>query len=322
MTYVPASFRSKHFDIQELADGVFGVIGPQRGLCHSNAAIIDLGDRTLIYDTLTLPSYGADLADACRKLTGREPTWIALSHFHSDHWLGNQAFSATTPILATHAMMPQMEEWMSEYGALSEEVEEFQQQVDAMAASAETEQDSQRKDWIQTNVKRYSALIDEAQTLRIVRPNTTFEGTLRLMGSKRAVELIEYRQAHTVSDVALAIPDDGILCMGDLGFFHTIPYLAYADPLHWIDILREFESSKFTTFVPGHGIVGGTELVTLQRECLEAVVSAVRVALDSGSEIDESLLQHLPEPFKGWATRGQFNKAAYVAVADSIRSTV
>ncbi|MCK5245807.1 hypothetical protein KAR02_02845, partial [Candidatus Bipolaricaulota bacterium] len=64
MTHTSKQFSSLHFEIQELAKGVFAVLGEREGLCHSNAAIVDLGDRTLVLDTLTLPSYGDDLARA------------------------------------------------------------------------------------------------------------------------------------------------------------------------------------------------------------------------------------------------------------------
>jgi len=77
MTHDPKQFSSPHFKIEELAEGVFAVLGEREGLCHSNAAIIDLGEQTLVFDTLTLPSYGDDLAKACRELTGRDPSWIA-----------------------------------------------------------------------------------------------------------------------------------------------------------------------------------------------------------------------------------------------------
>jgi len=57
MTYVSKQFSSPHFEIQELAEGVFAVLGDREALCHSNAAIVDLGDRSLVLDTLTLPSF-------------------------------------------------------------------------------------------------------------------------------------------------------------------------------------------------------------------------------------------------------------------------
>ena len=97
MTHVSKQFSSPHFGIQELADGIFAVLEDREGLCHSNAAIVDLGDRSLVLDTLTLPSYGDDLARTCRDLTGRDSSWVAFTHYHADHLLGNQSFPAYAP---------------------------------------------------------------------------------------------------------------------------------------------------------------------------------------------------------------------------------
>jgi len=169
-----------------------------------------------------------------------------------------------------------------------------------------------------TNLARYRALYEELEGMRLVRPNTLFEGKLLLRGSKRTVELIEVPHAHTVSDVYLRLPEDGVLFMGDLGFFDTIPFLGFANPLNWIDILRQFESLSDKTFVPGHGVVGGTDKVTLERECIETIVAAVREVLAAGEEITGVLGDRLPEPFRSWEGGGRFNLMNYKAVAKSI----
>ena len=320
MSHAVKSFSSPYFDIQELAEGVFAVLGDREGLCHSNAAVIDLGDRTLILDTLTLPSYADDLADACRELTGRDPTWVALTHYHADHLLGNQSFPTATPLIATQAMLPKIQEWMVEYQEAIDDPAGFKKEIDGFAAACDGEEDPLRRKAMDINLARYQALYEEIGNLQLVSPNTFFEGTLRLTGSKRSVELIEVPHAHTVSDVYLRLPDEGVLFMGDLGFFDTIPFLAFADPLRWIEILREFETSDMKTFVPGHGVVGGTDHVKLERECIEAVVGAVRDTLAAGEELTEDLGLGLSEPFRAWSTKRHGNLMNYTRVAERLRA--
>lgn len=318
MTHTSKQFSSPFFEIRELAQGVFAVLGDREGLCHSNAAIVDLGDRTLVFDTLTLPSYGDDLARACRELTGRDPCWVAFSHYHADHFLGNQSFPTSTPFMVTQAMLAPMDESMVQYQGILDDPDGFKQELDDFTATCEAEEDANKRKAMSINLARYQALYRDLGKLRIVRPNTIFEGKMVLSGSKRTAELIEVAHAHTVSDVYLRLPNEGICFMGDLGFFDTIPFLGYADPLHWIGTLREFESSAMKTFVPGHGVVGGTDKVTLERECIEAIVAAVGEVLASGEEVTGVLGERLPEPFRSWEGDGRFNLMNYRAVANSI----
>jgi cyclase len=318
MTHDSKSFSSPHFQIEELAEGIFAVLGEREGLCHSNAAIVDLGDQTLVLDTLTLPSYGDDLARACRELTGRDPSWIAFTHYHADHFLGNQSFPNTTPLIATQAMLVPMEESMAQYQSIIDDADGFKQELATFAANCEAEEDPVAQSAMNTNLARYRALYDDLGSMRLVHANTMFEGKLVLSGSKRSVELIEVANAHTVSDVYLHLPDEGICFMGDLGFFDTIPFLGFADPLRWSETLRAFEDSEMKTFVPGHGIVGGIDKVTIERECIDSIVAAVREVLEAGEEVTGLLGERLPEPFRTWEMGGRFNLMNYKAVAKSI----
>jgi cyclase len=314
------SFFSAHFEIATLSDGIHAVVGDLNGLCHSNAGILDLGERSLVVDTLTLPTYADDLAAACRALTGRDPSWIAFTHYHADHLLGNQSFPATVPLLATPAMRAPTDEWMKQYQAAIDDPDGFQKDVDEFEASMTAEESPLKQAAMRTNLLRHRALQGELPRLRLVRPNTFFEGVLTLSGTKRRVDLVEVLGAHTASDVTVRAPEDGVLFMGDLGFFDTIPFIAYGDPLRWIDVLREFEDSGYETFVPGHGAVGGKDKVRAQRECMEAIVEVVRAALDAGEAITDAVSKRLPEPFRAWASRGRFNEMNYQSIAKSISS--
>ena len=52
---------SRHFRLEQLADGVYAAIHSEGGEAIGNAGIVDLGDRTLVYDTFFTPQAAADL---------------------------------------------------------------------------------------------------------------------------------------------------------------------------------------------------------------------------------------------------------------------
>jgi len=43
--------KSKHFQIERLADGVYAAVASEQGYAICNAGIIDIGDRTILFDT-------------------------------------------------------------------------------------------------------------------------------------------------------------------------------------------------------------------------------------------------------------------------------
>src|SRR5512143_2185534 len=92
---------SSHFSVYELSDGIFAAIAVEGGAAVSNAGILDLGDRTLVFDTFLTPQAGYDLRLAAQQLTGREPELVINSHYHNDHIWGNQAFGPQTLFVST-----------------------------------------------------------------------------------------------------------------------------------------------------------------------------------------------------------------------------
>ena len=62
---------SRHFRLEQLAEGVYAAIHIEGGGAIGNAGIVDLGDRTLVFDAFLAPQPAADLRTAAEALTGR-----------------------------------------------------------------------------------------------------------------------------------------------------------------------------------------------------------------------------------------------------------
>src|SRR5215510_7888987 len=96
-----STFTSAHFQLHQLADGVFAAIHREGGAAQSNAGIIDLGGQVLIFDTFIAPAAAADLREAVTALLAWPVSTLINSHYHNDHIWGNQAFPSDIPIIAT-----------------------------------------------------------------------------------------------------------------------------------------------------------------------------------------------------------------------------
>jgi cyclase len=92
---------SKHFLLNHVAEGVFAAISVPGSGSVGNAAIIDLGDSTLVVDTFTTIQAAEDLQAAAMYLTGNSVSYVINTHWHSDHTSGNQVFTPKAQIIST-----------------------------------------------------------------------------------------------------------------------------------------------------------------------------------------------------------------------------
>src|SRR6202049_4034084 len=85
------------FDIKPMADGVYAAIAKPAYKINCNAAIIVLGDGVLVVDTHSKPSAARALIEQIKKLTPKPVKYVVNTHFHWDHYQGNQAYPSSWP---------------------------------------------------------------------------------------------------------------------------------------------------------------------------------------------------------------------------------
>lgn len=290
---------SKHFALQELADGVYAALGRARSPTFSNAAIVDLGDQTLVLDAFELPGAAADLRAAAEHLTGRPVTAVILSHVHADHSVGLQAFAPGTPILSSptiRANLPAAVRWVAAFqqnpGELEAALEAEREHL------AETPEGPQRTSIART-ITRMEHLLSVLPRLTFRLPDWTFQGQLVFHGSRRTVEVHTVEPGHTASDVYLLLPEDQVCLMGDLGFFQSQPFMAFCEPGAWMAWLEQAERFDADTFLPGHGPVGSRADLSAQRHYIAALEAMVAGVIAAGQPVEEALVQVLPG-FEAW----------------------
>lgn len=295
---------SDHFELVELAPGAYAAIGRLGGGAYSNAGIVDLGDRTLIFDTFWTPQAGADLRAASEELTGRSASAVIISHAHSDHWMGNQVFDPGTPIVAsqkTYDAMPGTVAWLQELQEEPAEMEAWLAEERERLAAAT---DPRQRASLAGNIGRLSHLQRALPGLTLCFPNEVLGGPLTFHGSRRVAEVILAEPGHTTSDIYLHLPADRIAFLGDLGFFQSQPYMADCDPQAWVALCRLLEGYDVEVYVPGHGPLGGAEDLAQQRRYIDALLEMLERIMAGGGTVDDALEQRLGPAFEDWITDG------------------
>jgi cyclase len=290
---------SKHFRLQQLADGVYAVIHIAGGAAIGNAGIVDLGDRTLVYDTLFTPQAGEDLRTAAEALTGRPVDAIIDSHWHNDHIWGNQVFNANTEIISTEETRRLIIATRG-HGAYDSFMANAEANLEATRAQFQaTEEEGQRRQlalWIDY----HRSVVETKPILQVRAPNLTFARRLAFHGTDRSAELLTYAGGHTESDAVLFLPQEGIAFMSDLLFIGHHPYLGGGDPERLLHILEAVSDLAPKLLVPGHGPVGTAESLEQMRQYVSTLDELARQMVTEGEAEEKIDEMAIPEPFDDW----------------------
>ena len=85
------------FDIKRVADGVHVAVAAPAYKVNSNTAIIESDDGVLIVDTHSKPSAARVIVERLRDITPKPVRYVVNTHFHWDHWHGNEVYPAAYP---------------------------------------------------------------------------------------------------------------------------------------------------------------------------------------------------------------------------------
>jgi cyclase len=289
--------KSKHFQLQRLADGVYAAVASERGYAICNAGIIDTGDRTIVFDTFISPEATKDLLRAAKRLTPQNNIRVVNSHYHNDHIRGNQVFPPDVDILSTATTFEGIAH--KEPEEIKWEKENLPKAIVDTKSKLRMEKDPKRRHDLALSIVYYEAIMKSHPKLKTRLPNITFEGSLTIHGTRRQVELLTLA-GHTASDLVLYLPDEKIAFMSDLLFVNNHPYLAGCSPKRWRKSLREIGKLGVQTLVPGHGPVGSPSDLSLLDQYIQTLESIARNMVKMGKSPEEARLQPIPPPFDNW----------------------
>jgi len=294
---------SKHFRIECLADGVFAVIASEQGYADCNAGVIDVGDRTIVFDTFISPEAARDLLKAAEQLTSNRIAYVVNSHEHNDHIRGNQVFGSDVDVLSTALTCEAIAR--NEPEEIKWEKETIPKAIADAQAKLDVEKDPRRRRELAVVISYMQGTIKSHHELKTRLPNITFEQGLAIRGTKRTVELLPFA-GHTASDVVLYLPKEKIAFMGDLLFVDIHPYLASGSPEKWKQSLDKVEGLGIKIAVPGHGSVGRSESLSLILRYIQSLENIVAKMIRCGESLKQASSEPVPSPFDTWLCPDNF----------------
>jgi cyclase len=239
LLFVGSCFAEDLFDIKPMADGVYAAIAKPAYKVNCNAAIVVLDDSVLVVDTHSKPSAARELIAEIKKLTDKSVRYVVNTHFHWDHYQGNQAYPASWPagveIISSEATRNSIEK--RGIPRVKHEIVTMPQEIEQLETDLAKATDAKQKAELQSNLTQAEAYLAELKTMQFTLPTMTFDRSLILRRKSRTVQILWLGRAHTDGDVFVFLPKEKVLITGD-SLHGWTPFMVTAIPMtgskHWI----------------------------------------------------------------------------------------
>ena len=284
------------YAVTRITDRVYVIHGPDQSPNRENQGFINNPGFVLVRGGVVVVDPGSSVQTGemvlgkIAAITKDPVVAVFNTHFHGDHWLGNQAIRAAYPKAVIYAH-PRM--------------------VEAIKGS-------EGDNW----VKLLSDATDGATRGTVaVTPDLGLDHdeSLKLHGT--TFRLIHNDRAHTDNDLMVEVVEEGVLFLGDNVRNKSIAanFPEHGSAKGQIDAIDMALKSRATHFIPGHGQSGGREIVLAQRQFLVALRTSVKKYYDQGMsdfEMKDKVMADLAA-YKDWVffnNLGRVINATYLQI--------
>jgi cyclase len=278
------------FEIKPVVDGVYAAIAKPQYKVNCNAAIILLEDGVLVVDTHSKPSAARALIAQIKTVTDKPVKYVVNSHFHWDHYQGNQAYPSSWPggveIISSEVTRESIE--YRGIPRVKHEMTTMPQQIEKLKADLAKTTEAQQRREIEANLRQAEEYFGELKTMQVTLPNLTFDRSLIIHDKARTVEILWLGKAHTDGDVFVYLPKEKFIATGDALHGWT-PYMGDSYPYDWIKTLDAAEKLDFDYVVGGHGdVMRGKNQFELWKQYFTDLLSETASAFSQGATLDEA----------------------------------
>src|SRR6476661_5432422 len=278
------------FDIKPVADGIYAAIAKPAYKVNCNAAIIILDDAVLVVDTHSKPSAARALIEQIKKLTPKPVRFVVNTHFHWDHYQGNEAYPSSWPagveIISSEATRTSIEQ--RGIPRVKHEIATMPAAIEQMKADLQKASTVEQRASIQKDVSDAEGYLAELKSMQITLPTMTFDRSLILHRKSRTVEILWLGRAHTDGDVFVFLPKEKVLVTGDALHGWT-PYMGDSYPYDWIKTLDAAEKLGADSIIGGHGdVMRGKEMFELWKQYFRDLLDQTAAAYADGATSDQA----------------------------------
>jgi cyclase len=287
---VPLVHAQDLFEIKEVAPGVYAAIAKPQYKVNCNAVIVMLDDGLLVVDTHSKPSAARALIAQIKTVTDKPVKYVVNTHFHWDHYQGNEAYPSSWPAGVEIISSEATRENIVNRGIprVKHEITTMPKEIEGLKAELAKATDPKRKAELEENLNQAEEYSRELKMMQITLPTMTFDRSLILHQKSRTVEILWLGRAHTEGDVFVYLPKEKLIATGDALHGWT-PFMGDSYPYDWIQTLDKAERLDFDVAVGGHGdVMHGKAMFELWKQYFRDLMDETAAAYADGATLDEA----------------------------------
>ncbi|MET7622269.1 MBL fold metallo-hydrolase [Streptomyces sp. NPDC005408] len=229
----------------EVADGVLAYVQPHGGWCLNNAGlVVGDGGQSVLIDTVATERRARRLREAVLSRVPEPPRTLVNTHFHGDHVFGNFVFPEAL-IVAHEGTRSDMAEHGLHLAGLWPDV-----------------------CW---------------GDIELALPQVTYRDAMTLHIGGVRIELLHMGPAaHTTNDTVVWLPEQRVLFTGDVLMAGVTPFCVMGSVSGSLDALDRLRALGADVVVPGHGPVGGPELIDANEAYFRWIEQLARQGIAAG----------------------------------------
>lgn len=295
----PTAYTGPGFVRTEVAPGVHAFVfdnplGDAANVDGTAVAIINDTD-VVVVDAQWTPATARRVIAELRTLTNKPVRYVITTHWHGDHWFGNQAYAEAFPGVefvahANTAIDLEAEEIPTLEKTKSDALPGFIGAIEQVLASGKrrsgqalTASDSAR---LRRQIDAVRWAIPAFREVQPVRPTLTIADSLVLRRGARTIVVRYLGRGNTRGDLSVWLPAERVLVTGDL-LVNPAPYSFGSFLGDWVATLGKLRALPATVIIPGHGAIQRDwRYLDLVVELLESTRAQARAAVAKGLDLE------------------------------------
>lgn len=276
------------YEVEKVVEDVYvlkPIMNKYRWVSANIIAIINEKD-ILVVDSGLLPEAGQSAINEIKKISSKPVRYLVNTHWHGDHWQGNEAFLKEYPnveIISTEQGFKGMARngmvWAKQFYIryFNYYVSDFENSIAERKLKGEDLTDIQLLD-LKTGLKEMKQDLESIKQLNPILPHTTYSDNLIIRRGNREIHLLYLGIGNTSGDAVVFMPKEKVLVTGDLVVYPS-PFESGMFSPEWLETSEKLAQLNYAFLIPGHGEVQNNHdylnfLNAFYREIINQVTAA------------------------------------------------